>query len=394
MTRDSTASDLLFFIFAVTGSLITFAIALLIGAFAVFSLLSETQDLLPQSVAWFVVFSFLSLAGAPAILFGFRSLRGLEDIPRPIPNTLLLFPITIFPLALGLGYLGFNVGLFPNFLGSAALILGACGSSIFAIVLIQKHSPALSKRRLWGQITIGLWAIPFLAFLGEIILFLPVLLLFVLGAMGSIEGRAILDLLSDPSTSGITDGGELLFSMPWVLGLVFAFVSLLVPLLEEALKSMVIWPLLRRRLSPAEAFLSGVIGGASYGLVEAILLSQQADAWLAVMAARTGATLMHAFTTGIAAWGLAEGVVRKRWDRLAIGYLVAVGFHGLWNALAIGVAVLEIAKEQESIANRYLALESLLPIGIVALIAVAGFGLPRIAKRLSVQSEPQLEIQD
>lgn len=382
MRRESNSSDLWFFIFAVTGSVITFGIAVLSGAFSVLSLLQRSPELVPQTAAWFVIFSFLSLAGVPAVIFGFRSLRGMQDVPRPISRALLLIPITVFPIALSLGYIGFNVGLFPNILGPAAQILGACGSSTFAILLIRKHSPAISKRRLWGQFTIGLWAVPFLAFLGEIILFIPMLLLFVLGALGSIEGRTILDLLSDTSAVEITDVTEQLIAMPWILGLVFGFVSLLVPLLEEALKTMIIWPLLRRAISPAEAFLSGVIGGASYGLVEAILLSQQADAWLAVMLARSGATLMHAFTTGVAAWGLAEGIVRKRWKRMGIGYLVAVGFHGLWNALAIGLALLEGAKEQEYVSNSYPLLESVFPIAIVGLIVIASLALPRIAKRL------------
>ena len=385
MTRDSTSSDFLFFIFAVAGSLITLGIAVFSGAFSAISLLMGSSELVSETAAWFVIFSFLSLAGVPAVIFGYRSLRGLSDVPRLFSRALTLIPVTVFPIALVLGYVGFDVGVFPNILGSAALILGACGSSTIAIVLIRKHSPPLSRRRLWGQFVVALWAVPFFAFISEIIFFIPFFLVFVLGALGSAEGQAILNWLSDPSSSDIALVTEMLIAMPWVLGLGFGFVSLLVPLLEEALKTMVIWPLLRRGLSPAEAFLSGVIGGASYGLVEAILLSQQADAWLAVMASRTGATLMHAFTTGIATWALAEGIVRKRWIRLGFGYLVAVGFHGLWNAFAIGIALIEIAKEQGSFSNAYAPLEIILPIGILGLIVFAILALPRIAQRLSLR---------
>ncbi|MCH7587350.1 MAG: PrsW family intramembrane metalloprotease [Chloroflexi bacterium] len=389
--RKARSSDLWFFIFAIAGSMITLGIAMLSGAFSVISLLMGNPELTSQTATWFVIFIFLSLAGVPAVLFGFRSLRGMRDARRPISRAAALIPVTVFPIALGLGFIGFNAGLFPNILGPAAQILGACGSSTFAILLVRKHSPALSKRRLWGQFTVGLWAVPFFAFFSEIILLIPVLLLFVLGASGSIEGRALLDLLANLSSSEITEVTELLMAMPWVLALIFGFVSLLVPLLEEALKTMVIWPLLRRGLSPAEAFLSGVIGGASYGLIEGILLSQQTDAWLAVMVARAGATLMHAFTTGIATWGLAEGIVRKRWSRLGLGYFLAVAFHGLWNAIAISLAILEGAKVEDSVTQAYRLLENALPIAIVGMVIIAIFALPRIAKRLSPRV---LEVQD
>lgn len=387
--RSYSVSDVLFLIFAIVGTGFNLLLAIGTAGLSLLSAAMGTDDLGPQATSWAITFGFFALVGFPAIYFGARKLSDRDSIPHQLPKWLTILVLFMFPVALLFGYVGFSQGIFSGILGTLAHISAATGAAAFAILLVRKYAPPLTRRRLWGQFSLGLWVVPYLAIAGELLLTIPMIAFFAVGALGSEQGRRLLDLLADPSYSSnpmLTDAANELLAEPWVILLIFAFVSVLVPLLEEALKTMVIWPLVRRNPSASEAFVGGVIGGAAYALVEAVLLSQQADAWLATMTARTGATLMHAFTTGIACWGLAEGFSKKRWGRSIAGYLIAVLFHGLWNALAISVALIEGSMaEMEVVPDATVVLQVIITLTILLLVATALIGLPRIAKRLARQ---------
>jgi RsiW-degrading membrane proteinase PrsW (M82 family) len=383
--RPYSVADVLFLLFAIVGSGLNFLVAILTAGLAIVSSAGGTEEFGPQ---WALTFGVFALAGIPAIYYGARKVMGKEDPPRKLPKQLSAFVVIMIPLSIIFGYVGFSRGFFPNVIGPMAHITAATAAAAFAILLVRKYSPALTERRVWGQFSIGLWVVPYLAIVGEFILIIPMIAFFTIGALSSEQGRKLLELLADPSYASnplITDAASEMLSEAWVLLLVFGFISVLVPILEEGLKTLVIWPLVRRKPTPSEAFIGGVIGGAAYALVEAILLSQQADAWLATMTARAGATLMHAFTTGIACWGLAEGITNKRWGRSILGYLIAIGFHGLWNALAISYALIEgSVAEMDVVPNALVALQFIIPFVIVTLVAIAVFGMARIARKLAI----------
>jgi hypothetical protein len=173
----------------------------------------------------------------------------------------------------------------------------------------------------------------------------PFVLVAALGLSLTAEGRALLDLLSSSPLADEADVARLageLASQPWLVVVLAAYLSLLVPLLEEALKTVTLWPVLGRRPSPAQAFLGGLLGGAGYALFESLFLPQPGGDWAATMLARGGTPLVHGLATGMACWGLAEAARSRRWARLVGAYLAAVSLHGSWNlgAVALGVSAI------------------------------------------------------
>jgi peroxiredoxin Q/BCP len=169
-----------------------------------------------------------------------------------------------------------------------------------------------------------------------------------------------------------------------VVAAVFAFVAGLVPLIEEAVKSLSV-ALMARRLDPASAFVGGAIGGAGYALFEALFLTQPDPSWLTTMVGRGGATMMHAFTAALTGWGISQVVHHRRWGRLALAYLTAVSMHALWNATAIGVGLLQLNGQlgTAQVPGVVFAAEQGGPILLTALSLVALVGLPLGAWRLS-----------
>ena len=69
--------------------------------------------------------------------------------------------------------------------------------------------------------------------------------------------------------------------------------------------------------------------------------------WLATMIARSGTPLIHALNTGLACWGLSQGVHHKRWLRAVLAYGGAVALHGLWNVGAVGLGLAGVFAEGE-----------------------------------------------
>lgn len=138
--------------------------------------------------------------------------------------------------------------------------------------------------------------------------------------------------------------------------------------------------------------MGGILGGAGYALFEALFLSQQSQAWLPVMIGRAGATMMHTFTAGIASWGLSEGFVRKRWRRTIFCFGIAIGFHGLWNASAVSIAMAEFAlAENIGFQSLLHTIQDAGPFLIILLSIIAVFGLPWVTRLLTNQSAVSVE---
>jgi hypothetical protein len=125
-------------------------------------------------------------------------------------------------------------------------------------------------------------------------------------------------------------------SDPRVIYAAFAFGSVIVPLIEEALKPLGAWFLAGSRLTPPEGFTVGVLCGAGYALLESLLLSSNGGAeWVSLVFARIGTGVIHILTSGLMGWALASAWAEGRYLRLGAGYLGAVMIHGLWNGLTV-----------------------------------------------------------
>ncbi len=153
------------------------------------------------------------------------------------------------------------------------------------------------------------------------------------------------------------------------------FLGLLVPVIEESLKTAAIWPFLPAGLSSDEAFLGGALGGAGFALAEALFVTQPMAGWVVTAVARSGATLMHALATGLACWGLAEALTRRRWLEGGVALLSSIVLHGLWNISAVAIGLSQLTNEGDLEASAHPA-------------AIAGAGLLLFLSSLAAAALP------
>lgn len=287
----------------------------------------------------------MGLCSLPLLYLSLRNIFNQKP-PTPYrPPQAWTLTALLLPVGLVLGFLAFEEAVLPWILGPTAHVLAALGPVAATVVMVLRRGPQLSSRRRWGQFNTGLWVSPFLAFMIEMILLLPVIVLLLTGQFGELNILPIVDSLSageafsDPTLeSAFVD----FLSQPIVIGLVLLYLVILVPMVEEVIKTIAIWPFLKRGLTKTEAFLGGALAGAGYALFEAFFLAQPGENWGITMIARAGATLIHMFTTGLTAIGLAKAAREHTFKKAIPYYLIAVAIHAIWNlcALALGAGVI------------------------------------------------------
>ncbi len=380
-------------IYAVLGFSLSTILALVFGILAIADYLKGD----PQA-GFFGLWTSLALtvvgvAGLPAVVLGISIIWFKREDGIRTPNRLWIAAFAIYPLGLALGYLIFERQVGPPLLGTFAQVMALGGPILAMAALIQLSGRAMSAVRAWGHFLFGLWLIPALAFVVELILLVAGLFVLVGGLVLSPGGQQLLQqlqgppgrLFSQPPPEVITQA----VAQPWVIALGVLFVSLLIPMVEEGLKSIAVWPVLARSPSPSQAFIGGALGGLGFALVEGMFLTQPDLTWFSTAFIRGGASMMHALAAGITAWGLAEAVVRRRFFRLPLAYGTAIGLHGLWNLSAVGLGVAQLGSDI-GLSSITPPLENLLNVagaimlGLLSLLAFGG--LPLIARRLARSS--------
>jgi hypothetical protein len=153
-----------------------------------------------------------------------------------------------------------------------------------------------------------------------------------------------------------------------IFSLILAFAGI-IPLIEELFKSIAIWFLVRRRMTPADGFAVGILSGAAYAIFESLVAtaSMQGDQWLIVIVARLGTDVLHILTTGIMGWGLAtawSGKGRGYWT-VILSYLASVLLHGLWNFQTIAAGISQFVTSYYHISGFFFHIGSAAPIGMI-----------------------------
>jgi len=378
--------DVLFFVVGLAGSGLSLSAA--VGTLLV-TLLSLFQGDLQAATlgAWAsAATAAMTVCGFPAIWLGGRALLGrpAAAASRPGPRWLglaLLFPAALVAGSWFLARPNLSLVAIPLHIATAALPVAV------AVLVVRVPGPQVTPRRAWGQFLTGLWGMPPLAMALEVLALVPLIALTVAALATSPEALRLLESLvqQNPlSAPAVEENAIRLLLQPWVVAAVFAFVAGLVPLIEEAVKSLSV-VLIARRLDPASAFMGGAIGGAGYALFEALFLTQPDPSWLTTMVGRGGATMMHAFTAALTGWGISQVVHHRRWGRLALAYLTAVSMHALWNATAVGVGLLQLGGQlgMVELPGMLRAAEQVGPIVLATLSLVALAGLPLGVWRLA-----------
>jgi len=249
---------------------------------------------------------------------------------------------------------------------------------LWGVAALAKE-PQFTWRRLWGGLGGGAFGAVGLAFAIE--LFLLVLgLAAVAIVLGGSPDWAEQLRQSQLAPGGLADSPLVrsVIRSPLVIFTLLVSFSLVVPIIEETIKSLV--PALAgawRGLSATQIFLWGVAGGAGFAVVEGLLNgSLSAESWASVALLRIGASAMHCLTAGLTGWGWGQVWTQRKWLHLLLAYVVAMAIHGVWNATSIGMAVVGVAFSpgtlQSALVVGAVGLLILLTIGeIIALMAIA-----------------------
>ncbi len=281
--------------------------------------------------------------GLPLALAGIGAWR---DRPARLPGGLpgwVWLTAMLLAVATGAGVIasGRALALLLPPLHVLAIALPAVG--IVSLAGRRLVHAGISGRFVLGHFASGAYLVPLLALVLELVvgllaggLALVLIILFIPG--GAEQVSRAMEALRPLFEGQPPDMNELLRYALWppftLVALVF--VSGLFPLLEEAIKPISAFVLVSHMPTAGAAFLAGVAAGAGFGLSEGLLNGAWSlDEWSATVLLRAGGTAMHAFASGLVAWGWYRAWrVRRPWPCL-LAYGAAVSLHGLWNALAL-----------------------------------------------------------
>lgn len=202
---------------------------------------------------------------------------------------------------------------------------------------IHSHFP----QRSWGIFSSGLVLGPVIIFALEIAALIVVAFFAILFLAFNSDFLPNLELLTQqfknivPNSQDEIEIASQLLNNPVLIFSGLMFISVLVPLIEEAVKPIGVWLLAGRNLTPKEGFTAGIISGAGYALFENLFNIPIGPLWSGLIVTRLGTTILHIFNTGIIGYTLALAWREKRYLRLGAAYLLAVILHGFWNGLAI-----------------------------------------------------------
>jgi len=330
--------------------------AALMAVFGVMGLVVQSSSP-SELLAIFLVAGSLAGSGAlllPSIYHGLMRLMN-----RPAVDSLALLRrlrpgmwVVAFPLLLAAGYAVLQVPAITWLLLPPLHLLTVGVPVAWMLHLGVRDLPLGTPQRAWGVFTSGLLLGPFLISIIEMAAMVVVVLLAAVYIASDAQlTREVMGLVrlfqaGQPTQDELTQVLAPYLARPGVIFSVLAFGSLIVPLTEEALKSIGVWLLVGRRMTPQAGFAAGALSGAGYAFMESLLLTSNGQEWVSLMVARIGTSALHILTTAMIGWALVNAWQRGRYLRLGATYLGMVGLHGLWNGLTLYTAFQSLSQTQ------------------------------------------------
>jgi hypothetical protein len=368
-------------ILALIAALCIAAIGLLLGVIGIaVSLLSSSGPdrltMVTLSVSLLVLSLGLGLASAWHI---WRAIQGYPSAAfRPKRIWLL---VVLFLLALVLGQAILSLSLLPALTFPLLHIAAAVLPALIILALIGRSlRGATTWRDLVLQVASGAFIATPLAFVLEAIAILLLATAAFLGLAWRPGGQDLLltvaTYMQDPSW--VQDLGALAPDLitPVVIAAAFALVAGLIPLVEEAVKTIGVVLMAYRRPSLPQTVLWGLAGGAGFAIAEGLLNATGGlGAWLPVILLRVGTTLLHCLTGALMGLAWYQILSRRRWSRGLGLYLVSVTIHGLWNGLAVAMALLSLETLGAGTTSSGQLVAGLGTITVLLLLAVLALGM-------------------
>jgi hypothetical protein len=394
------------------GSLFFAVQAFALGVFWLISLLDPARSV--SEVAPLGVLFWNSILGGllliPILLLSIYQLR-----KKPVPDWLNLdnptlakasrWVILIWPVVVLLGW------LVANSESAAMLFLGPINLLVAGIPIlwifqaVQRGLSGGSQLRKWRIFGFSIAILPTIVILVELLAFV------FLGGLGLIwlGFRIYADPLIEQQIIQLTDQMIMhtedidamigvikpFLLQPSIIFWVLAIFGGIIPIIEEVLKPLALWPLAGCRITPQEGFVGGLLCGAGFALMENVFYFTNvllAEDWLFMAIGRAGTGVLHMLASGLLGWGLAKAWRKGGWAFLGLATLGAFILHGLWNILAFvsGLAPLLILDAEPSLGQLLL---SHIPVILLMTVSIAGLFL--INKHLrkgvpsAVESDPE-----
>jgi PrsW family intramembrane metalloprotease len=307
-----------------------------------------------------------------------RAIQGYPSVPfRPR----VIWPLSLaFVLALGIGQLILSLNLTPlitfPILHAAAAVL----PPLIIVALVSRNlGGSSSARDVVLQMGSGAFVSGALAFALEGLALLGLVVAVLFGLALGPDGQQMLQTLQGNlnNPAWLQDPALLTSALrsPLLVAAVFVVLAGLIPLIEEAVKTVGVGLMAYRRPTLSQAFLWGLAGGAGFSLVEGLLNTASGlDTWAQVMLLRVGATLLHCLTGGLMGLAWYQVLARRRWLYALGMYAASVAIHGTWNTLAGALALLSLRALGANLAASQGVLSGLgaiVLLGLMAGLAVA-----------------------
>jgi hypothetical protein len=302
----------------------------------------------------------------------------LEFHPRRVGPWLLLYV-----LVLALGQIVLSFDLLP-FLTFPPLHIAAASLPVIVILVLVARGLASTStwRDLGLQVASGAILSTGIAFLLEGLVILGVLGTALVGVALRPDGRELIQrltaILEDPSW--LQDPGLLIpaLTSPLLVSLAFALFAIVVPLIEEAVKTVGVGLRAYKHPTMAQCYLWGLAGGAGFALVEGLLNTLGGiESWAPVIVLRAGATLLHCTTGALMGLAWYHALVSRRWRNTLGLYLASVISHGLWNAVSAGMTLVSLREISSASPNagQLSAGMGVLTLLVILLSLVLGMGV-------------------
>lgn len=359
------------------GALLLLAVGLATGALGIVVSLFAPGTERVMGIAFSASILVLSGGfGLPLAWHAWQAAQGQGSAPFRPARTWALVVMFGLVLAAGGALLALDA---PTLTFTPFYIIGVVLPPLIVVALVGQSLTGLTRwRDMILQLSSGALIATSLAFMAEIVAILGLastsLLALALRPGGPALIEALTERLQAAGPVATMDESVLLAAAasPVVIAAVIVVMAGLVPLIEEAVKTIGVGLLAYRRPRLAETTLWGLAGGAGFALAEGLLNSAAGvDAWLVAAVSRAGTALLHCFTgvvIGIAWYHLLSG---RQWGRFLGLYAGAVAAHGMWNAAAVGLAFLSLQSpdgaEVVGVGGAMVILAAAMAIGLVAL---------------------------
>jgi hypothetical protein len=343
---------------------------------------AEAGQMEIQSSIFFIVFGFMGCLLATAAVISIMRFTNNPFVDEESPTSLSGWKIATGIVATGLALW---VGNFLqdkqsiNWLALPLLTVPAVAVPVWLFVRLgAKDLPLGSRWRRWGAFGLSISLTPFILFVLEIIVVVLIVVLFIFYVGLNPDLSTELQTLSrqfrylDPGSEDIVKLIAPFLTRPGVIIPAILFFSVIIPMMEEALKPLVVWLFAGKLNSQAQGFALGALCGAGFALVETFNNSAQSDAWASVLLARIGTGAMHITTSALIGAAIFSAWHERQYLRLFSTYFLSVFLHGFWNLLAVASGFSSLLVESSN-DNYYqiIARTSEIGLAILTLILIA-----------------------